>query len=128
MNKLTRDLKQGPAREAVIALGTAPLPIATKAFLFVELLHAVKTSGQSDVPRIDPIFATASRTATPQQRVTLEALRRKVDAIIQRSVTPAFHRPYQVAALFALLVLPLLGLRLLFVPRREIGPPEAAAV
>lgn len=128
VSKATADLTHGPAREAVVAVASAPLPTGTKAILFIELLRAVRTSGQADVPRVDPIFAAVGAGLSSEHRAALDELRREVDGIIQRAVTPAFHRPYQIAALFAILVLPILGLRLLFVRRRETEPPAPAAV
>jgi predicted MFS family arabinose efflux permease len=123
VNKLTDNLSSGPAHQAIAAIGTAPLPTATKTLLFVDLLNAVKHSGTADVPRVDPIFARISATAAPADRATLASLRTRVDAIIQDAVTPAFHRPYRYAALLAVLVLPLLGLRLVLARRTGPGSP-----
>ena len=126
VNQLTANLSSGPGKQAVVAVGGAALPPATKAVLFIQLLAAVKNSGQADVPRTDPIFAALAKTAPPAQRAELTRVGRTVHDIIQRAVTPAFHRPYQIAALFAALVLPLLGLRLAFLRRRATGPPAPA--
>ena len=60
-----------------------------------------------------------SAGAPPQERAALVQLKRRLDAIVQRAVTTAFKRPFQIAALFAMLVLPLLGLGLGLSRRRR---------
>jgi hypothetical protein len=119
----------GPAVSQVTRLLLhARLPPATKLELGVGLLRAYHSAGQADVPRVDPVFKAAERGASPADRAELARLRRQVDGIVQRAVTPAFRRPFAYAAIFAAAVVPLLGLRLAFVRRRSARrPPPASA-
>jgi predicted MFS family arabinose efflux permease len=117
---------KGPVAAVTGIVLRAPLSLGTKIQLGVGLLGAYKSAGQADVPKVDPVFTHLSAGQTPSTRAALLTLRRQVDAIVQRAVTPAFRRPLGYAAGLALLVLPLLGLRLLFLRRRGAGPPAGA--
>jgi hypothetical protein len=64
------------------------------------------------------VFRRISAQVPPQQRPALARLKRQLDAIVQRAVTSAFKRPFQIAALFAVCVLPLLGLGIALTRRR----------
>jgi MFS family permease len=100
-------------REAAGVVILAPLPLATKEALAPELQQAAASAPQSRPPDLSPVFHKAAATASPADRVHLAALHRQLDAIIQGAVTRAFRRPLEYGALFALAVLPLLGLALL---------------
>jgi predicted MFS family arabinose efflux permease len=95
----------------------APLPLSMKGELAIRLEAAVAAAPVSRPPDIAPVFAKVGATATASQRVELAVLQKQLDSIIQRAATHAFRRPYIYAALLALLVLPLLGLRLWYVRR-----------
>jgi hypothetical protein len=62
------------------------------------------------VPRIGPAFSITAAGQSPGVVGRLAALQRRIEAIVQQAVTPAFRWPYVLAALFALLVLPVLAL------------------
>jgi len=59
----------------------------------------------------------ASARATRSQRAALSDLHQQLDSIVQRAVTRAFKLPLRYGAIFAILVLPLLSLRLLYCKR-----------
>ncbi len=94
------------------ALLTAPIPAATKAQLVPALTAAYANAPESRPPDIGPAFARVSEQAGAPERLQLTLLRRRLESIIQRAATHAFKRPFLYAAGLALLVLPLLGLRL----------------
>lgn len=99
------------------AVLTAPLSVPTKAKLAVGLEAAVKAAPPTSPPDVGPAFDRVRATAPPSERVELAALEKQLNAIIQHAATHAFKRPFLYAALFAVLVLPLLGLRVLYVRR-----------
>ncbi|HEY2770693.1 MAG TPA: hypothetical protein VGI87_09000, partial [Solirubrobacteraceae bacterium] len=101
----------------------APLPTTMKFDLASRLQSLVVNTPDSEVPDLGPVFASVAAQATPADRAHLAALRVQLHAIIERAVTHAFKRPYTYAALFSLLVLPLLGLRLAFIRRY---PPDTS--
>jgi MFS family permease len=112
------ELNAAPGRATNRAAGVviiAPLPTAMKFDLASHLQAVVASTPDSEVPDIRPVFAGVAAQATPTDRVHLAALQMQLKAIIERAVTQAFQRPYTYAALFSLLVLPLLGLRLAWV-------------
>ncbi|HWE33557.1 MAG TPA: MFS transporter [Solirubrobacteraceae bacterium] len=96
----------------------APLPLAVKAELGQKLTAVVTRAPQSRPPDFTPVFRRISAQVPPQQRPALARLKRQLDAIVQRAVTSAFKRPFQIAALFAVCVLPLLGLGIALTRRR----------
>jgi len=89
----------------------APIPFSMKGELATRLAAAVAAAPVSRPPDIAPAFDTVSATATPSQKVTLAALERQLNDIIERAATHVFKRPFLYAALLALLVLPLLAVR-----------------
>jgi predicted MFS family arabinose efflux permease len=89
----------------------APIPFSTKGELATRLAAAVAAAPLSRPPDIAPAFDEVSATATPSQRVTLAALEKQLNDIIERAATHVFKRPFLYAALLALLVLPLLAVR-----------------
>jgi MFS family permease len=112
------ELNAAPARATDKAAGVviiAPLPTSMKFDLASRLQSVVANTPDSEVPDIKPVFASVAAQATPADRVHLAALEVQLHAIIERSVTHAFKRPYTYAALFSFLVLPLLGLRLAWI-------------
>jgi MFS family permease len=96
----------------------APLPLTVKEQLGQKLTAAVNRAPQSRPPDFTPAFRQVSAGAPPQERAALVQLKRQLDAIVQRAVTSAFKRPFQIAALFAVCVLPLLGLGIALTRRR----------
>ena len=95
------------------------------------LLTALNAAGTTNLPDVDPVFAAAEPAAGPADRAQLAILKAKLDAIVaqtQGQLTHAFRRPFAYAAIFALLVLPLLALRRVFARRRDSEPPAPAAV
>ncbi len=108
----------------------SPLPTATKLRLGNELQAVAARTPDASLPDIAPVFAQAAAGASPADRIQLAGLERRLDQIIQRAVTDAFKRPFLYAALFSLLVLPLLVLRLTWrrrAPRRHQGGAEPAS-
>jgi hypothetical protein len=98
----------------------APLPLTVKEELGQKLTAAVNRAPQSRPPDFTPVFRQVSAGAPPQERTALAQLKRQLDAIVQRAVTSAFKRPFQIAALFAICVLPLLGLGIALTRRRRV--------
>ena len=102
------------ATEAVL---TAPLPADLKLSLAPGLVAAYKNAPQSELPDFGPTFARASARATPSERRALRRLHNQLNSIIQGAATGAFKLPLRLGAIFALAVLLVLGLRLLFTRR-----------
>ena len=89
----------------------APIPFSMKGELATRLAAAVAAAPLSSPPDIAPAFDEVSATATPSEKVTLAALEKQLNDIIERAATHVFKRPFLYAALLALLVLPLLAVR-----------------
>jgi MFS family permease len=100
-----------PAATKAVLL--APIPLSTKISLAPGLVADYKQEPQSQLPNFTPTFAQASAHATPAERAALQDLHTQLDAIVQRAATNAFKLPLRYGAIFALLVLPLLGFQLL---------------
>jgi MFS family permease len=109
---------------ATDAVLTAPIPSALKLSLAPGLIAAYKAAPQSQLPNFGPAFTRASAHATPAERAQLRDLHSRLDSIVQRAVTSAFKVPLRYGALFAILVLALLSLRLVYRKRtaRSSGP------
>jgi hypothetical protein len=107
LNSITNQATSEAAGEVILA----PLPLTIKAELAPGLAAAANSAPQSAPPDFAPVFTKISAGAPRNDRSQLAALQRRLDSIVQRSVTHAFKRPLLYAALLALLVLPLLGLR-----------------
>ena len=103
---------------ATRAVFTAPMPAGLRFSLVPGLLADYKRAPQSELPDFRPTFAHASTHATPSERVALSDLEKQLDSIVQRAATSAFKLPLRYGAIFAIAVLPLLGLRLVYVRRR----------
>ncbi len=102
---------------ATTAVLAAPMPAALKVRLAPGLLAAYKKAPQSELPDFGPTFAQVSAHATASERGQLNALRSQLDSIVQRAATSAFKVPLRYGAIFAIAVLPLLALRLLYLRR-----------
>ena len=103
-----------PEQRAEALVLTAPVSPAVKGPLIVRLLRALNAAGTTSLPDLAPAFAAVTPGASPADRTALASLKTKLDAIVtttQGSLTHAFRRPFAYAAIFALLVLPLLGWR-----------------
>ena len=95
---------------AARAVLTAPLPLLLKLSLIPGLEADYHQAPQSELPDFGPTFARASAAASPSERDALGALHARLDAIVSRAAAGAFRLPLRYGALFALAVLPLLGL------------------
>ncbi len=105
----------------------SPLPTSMKLQLGSALQSAAASAPQSRPPDVAPAFAQVNAQATPAQRVQLAALRVQLQTIIERAATHAFKRPLLYAAVFALLVLPVLGGALWLRRSRRRPAPGATA-
>jgi predicted MFS family arabinose efflux permease len=95
-----------PATNAVL---TAPISSHLKLSLASGLYADYKNAPQSELPDFAPTFAQVSAHASPPERAALRDLHRRLDSIVQHAATGAFKLPLRYGAIFALLVLPLLG-------------------
>jgi hypothetical protein len=93
---------------------TAPISSNLKLSLAPGLVAAYKTAPQSELPDFGPTFIRASARATPSERPALRRLHHQLNSIIQGAATGAFKLPLRYGAIFAIAVLLLLSLRLLF--------------
>jgi MFS family permease len=91
---------------------TADIPLALKLSLAPGLVADYRDAPPSALPDFGPAFARAAASATPTERAALRALHARLDSIVQTAATSAFRLPLRYGAIFALLVLPLLRLRL----------------
>jgi MFS family permease len=118
VNQLTTAPNKAFPQAERVVLG-APLPAGMKLALAPGLIHAYKIAPQSELPNFHPVFVKAAAVATPAQRVVLASMERQLDEIVQRAATSAFKLPLRYGALFALLVIPLLAARVIYVRRRQ---------
>lgn len=105
--------------QATSAVLTAPVSPGTKLSLAPGLVAAYKEAPQSQLPDFGPAFARASAGASPSDRAALSDLQRRLDSIVQRAATSAFQAPLRYGAIFAIVVLLLLGVGLVY--RRRTG-------
>ena len=112
------DASNRATRQAAGVVLFSPLPIATKIELAQTLPAAVNGAPQSRPPDLAPVFKQVSAEATAPEQVQLAQLSQRLNSIVQRAATAPFKRPFQYAALFALAVLPLLGIRTRHLRRR----------
>jgi MFS family permease len=101
------------------AVLSAPIPDSLKSSLAPGLLADYRRTPEGELPDFGPTFARVSIHATRQQRAALSDLHRHLDSIVQRATTDAFRVPLRYGAIFALLVLPLLSVRLVHGRRRR---------
>jgi MFS family permease len=99
---------------ATKAVLIAPLRSDLKFSLAPGLVAAYKNAPQSELPDFGPTFAQASAHAIPSERAALRDLHNQLDSIVQRAATRAFKLPLRYGAIFAIVVLLLLSLRLLY--------------
>ena len=109
------DLDEAPGRAlppvAAAVIG-APIDNAVKAGLGAALLKSYRQTPQGQLPDLDPAFDQAREQADATTAAQLTELQRTIEDVIEREVTESFRRSLLVSAGFALLVLPLLALRL----------------
>ncbi len=91
----------------------APISPGIEASLVPALLADYRNTPQGELPNFAGTFARATGHASSRERVALAHLHRQLDSIVERAVTGAFRGPLRYGGLFALAVLPLLGLQLL---------------
>jgi MFS family permease len=111
------------------AVYTAPIPDAMKNQIAGGLLAAYASAPQSRLPDLGPTFKQAGAQASPQIKHQLALLESRIHAQIERAATHSFRRPLLYCALLALLVIPLIGLRLGWPTRPKgaaAGPPAGA--
>ncbi len=104
----------------------APIPFTMKTELGARLASAVASAPLSSPPDIAPAFDEVSASATPSQKATLAGLEKRLNDIIERAATHVFRRPFLYAALLALLVLPLLSVRVGYARLSETSPGGTA--
>ena len=93
----------------------APVPTATKLELGNELLKTYRETPQGRLPDLGPPFARVRAHAKPASAGALTTLQNQLQSTIERAVTRSFRRALLYSAVLALLVLPVLGLRLAYV-------------
>ena len=99
------------ATEAVL---TAPIPSDLKLSLAPGLVAANNDAPQTELPDFGPTFARVRAHATPAERAGLRHLHNQLDSIVQRAATGAFKVPFRYGSVFAIIVLGLLSLRLVY--------------
>jgi hypothetical protein len=97
---------------ATKTLLTAPIPLEFKLSLAPGPIANYENDPQSALPDFGPTFAQASAQAAPTERSALGDLHARLDSIVQTAATSAFKLPLRYGAVCALVVLPLLRLRL----------------
>jgi hypothetical protein len=112
VNQLHRAPAQAKSA-AAIAVFAAPISVRLEVGLVPGLEAAYRHAPQGQLPNFGPAFARASVHATRRERAALVGLRRQLGAIVEHAVTSAFKLPLRYGAIFAIAVLPLLGLQLL---------------
>ena len=115
------DLDEAPGRAfppVVVALYGSPLENETKDALGGALLKAYSSTPQGQLPNLDPAFDQFREQADAPTAAQLTTVQRNIESVIEREVTRSFRRSLLVSAGFALLVLPLLVLRLAQTRRR----------
>jgi MFS family permease len=108
-------LKKAPNHalpDATQAVLTAPLSLGMKLSLAPGLVADYKKAPQSQLPNFGPTFEHAAAGASPPERAALGDLRTQLDDIVKAAATSAFELPLRYGAIFALVVLPLLSVRL----------------
>ncbi|MGZ4174113.1 MAG: MFS transporter, partial [Solirubrobacteraceae bacterium] len=106
------DLNGAPQRATPALAGTllgAPIPGELKGELARELIQASNSAPQSRLPDIARPFAEVQAQADPSIAAALARLRDRVSSDIERAATRSFRRSLLYCALFALLVIPVLG-------------------
>jgi MFS family permease len=109
------------------AVAAAPMPATLKSELGSRLLKAYTDTPQGRLPDLGPPFARVSAHANPSTKAALATLRVRLDSTVERAVTHSFRRALLYSALFALLVLPVLALRLGHIGRHRPRPTHLSA-
>ena len=117
LNAVTRQALH-PITRAILR---APEPTSLKLALGVRLLHAEQISPASELPDLGPAFRTTEASAAPAQRPALRRLQPTVETLIVNEATHAVRRPLVGCAIFALLALPVLLVRMGVTRRRPVG-------
>jgi len=94
------------------AVAAAPISDPLKSELGDELVKVYAATPQGSLPDLDPAFAPVRHGASGPEVQQLGALESQLQSTIETTVTHSFRRSFLLSALFALLVLPVLGLRL----------------
>jgi hypothetical protein len=116
VNQLNKAPNQAlPAATRAVLI--APIPADLKLSLAPGLVAAYRNAPQSELPDFGPAFARASARAPSSHGAALRDLHAQLDSIVQRAATSAFKLPLRYGAVFAILVLVLLGGRVLYVKR-----------
>ncbi len=108
-------LKAAPGRAfppIVKAIFGAPMSNNQKLQLGYGLLGAEARAPQAQLPDFGPPFAKVAKNVSPSTRLVLARVQANVHAAVERAATKSFQKPLLYCAIFALLVLPLLLLRL----------------
>jgi predicted MFS family arabinose efflux permease len=106
------------------AVAAARVPNSVKSELGAELVKAYGATPQGSLPDLGPAFARVRKDAAGSTVRELGALQSELQSTIETTVTHSFRRSLLFSALFALLVLPVLGVRLAYARRH---PPRANA-
>jgi len=112
------DLDQAPGRAfppVVIALYGSPLSQDLKDDLAGALLKAYAGTPKGQLPDLEPAFDRFRAATDPTTATQITVVQTKIESTIEREVTRSFRRPLRYCAIFALLVVPLLLLRLMLV-------------
>jgi MFS family permease len=118
VNQLNNAPKPALAAATTTVVGT-PIRLELKLSLARGLVAAYKHAPQSQLPDFGPPFALASAHATPAERASLRNLHSQLDSIVQHAATNAFKLPLRYGAVFAIAVLPLLSVGLIYRRRRD---------
>ncbi len=106
-----------PIAKAVVS---AQLPAAPKAELIQGLLKISDNLPPGELPDLDPAFDPVRAKVDARTASGLTALQNRIQDTIERTVTRSFRRSLLYCAVFALLVLPVLSLRLIHLRRRRV--------
>jgi MFS family permease len=109
------------------AVAAAPIPTAVKRELADELLKTYSNTPQGGLPDLGPPFARVGKHASGPTAARLTVLRNQLQSTIEAAVTASFQRALLCSALFALLALPVLALRLAYVRRKPPRAPQVSA-
>jgi MFS family permease len=112
-----RDRAVPPIAQALIA---SPIPTPQKIQLGVGLLKISRNLPPGELPDLGPAFDPVRAQATGSTAAQITALESQVNEQIERTVTRSFRRSLLYCAAFALLVLPVLSLRLVHLRRRRV--------
>jgi len=109
------DLNDAPKRAfpaLAVAIYGAPMSNTVKDDVANEMLKTYAHTPQARIPDFGPAFAAvrAKSHADPATARTLTRVHQRVDSAVERAATQSFHRALRYCALFAIVVLLVLGL------------------